>query len=187
MEDEAAPAMGSAPSTSGDPNSTTNKYHISALQSQLGIGDDEMMSTLEGEPVQVWQVPDYSSKWGFMVQGPCTGILKHRPDGSFDITYQLAQKKLMEPKAFIRPYRQGERPISFDGPVTDQTETITPEELNDIIATPFKSGGVPAGGGMGGMGGMDGGMGGGMGAPPPGMGAGGVEGGPPGGAPTGGI
>lgn len=154
--------MGSAPSVPGNPDSTTNKYHLDALQQQLGIGDEEMTAAIEGEPIQIWKVPDYSRKWGFLVIGPCSGIAKQRPDGNYDVTFQLEEKKMMSPKGFIRPYRQGERPIRYEGEVKDQTETITSEELQNIMATPLSQGAGGAMGGPPGMGGAPPGMGGDM-------------------------
>ncbi len=149
-EEEAAPSIGSSPSTPGNPdNSTTNKYHFDSLKQQFGIGDDEMTAALEGDPIQIWQVPDYSSKWGYLVSGPCSAIVKQRTDGNYDITFQLAQKKLMNPQSFIMPYKKGERPLKFDGEVTDQKEIISSEELQDIMTKPLATGGMPQGGGMG--------------------------------------
>lgn len=136
-EQDGTPALGSAPPSPVNPDNKTNKHHFDALQQQLGIDDDDLTSALEAEPIQVWKVPDYSAKWGFMVIGPCSAVVKQRPDGNYDVTFQLAEKKLMSPKSFIRPYKQGERPIRFEGEVTDQTETISAEELQDIMATPL--------------------------------------------------
>jgi hypothetical protein len=143
QREEAAPAIGSNPSSPTNPDSKNNDHHFDALQQQLGIGDDEMEAALEGDPIQIWKVPDYSSQWGFMVIGPCSGIAKKRPDGNYEITFQLAEKKLMSPKSFIYPYSQGEKPMLYDGEVKDQKMIITPEELQDIMATPFAGGAAP--------------------------------------------
>lgn len=180
-EDEAAPVGGAVPPSPSNPDDKTNAHHFDALQQQLGIGDDEMTAALEGDPIQVWKVPDYSSKWGFLVIGPVSAIAKKRKDGNFDITFQLKEKQLMEPKSFIRPYGPGMRPLRYEGKVEDQTETITAEELQDIMAMPLMGGGAPMGMGGGPMGGM------GAGAPPMMGGAPAGGGAPMGAPPMGGI
>lgn len=153
-EQEAAPSIGSAPPTPGNPDNTSNAHHFDAMQQEFGIDDDDMTAALEGEPIQIWKVPDYSSKWGFVVAGPCSAIVKKRTDGSFDVTFQLSIKKLMNPKSFILPYKEGDRPIRYEGSVSDQTVTMSAEELQDIMAMPFEQGGAPAGMGGPAMGGM---------------------------------
>lgn len=150
-EDEAAPSVGAAPPSPGDPDNKTNKYHFDMLQQQLGMDDEGLTAALESDPVEVYQVPDYSSKWGFSVIGPVSAVVQKRPDGNFSITYQLSQKKLMSPKSFILPYKQGQRPIRYEGPVEDKTEIISAEELQDIMTTAFQNGGAAPAGAMGGM------------------------------------
>lgn len=156
-EDEAAPSIGQ-PSQPSNPE-TTNKHHFDSLQRHLGIGDKELEASLEGDALTIWKVPDYSSKWGFMVNGPVQASVTKRGDGGFDVMFLLKQKQLMEPKSLIRPYKQGDRPMYYEGPVQDKTERMTEEDLQDAMTAPFN--GMPSGGG----------------AP---------MGGPPGGAPMGG-
>lgn len=162
-EDEAAPA-GGTPESPDNPSNTTNKYHFDALKQQLGIEDDELQAALESDSVQLWKCPDFSSKWGFMVVGPVNASLQERPDGSFNVTFQLRQKRQMSgSRAFIRPYEQGQRPMYYEGPVDDKMEIMRKEELADLMTAPLAHGGAPMGGGMGGMGGAPmGGMPGGM-------------------------
>lgn len=114
-EVEAAPSMGTA-STPENP-STNNDNHFSMLKQQLGIDDKAFDAYLQSSSIQVYQCPDYSRKWGFLVGGPLNATIKKRNDGNYEITYQLSQKKLMSPKSFVRPYKEGESPILYDGPV----------------------------------------------------------------------
>lgn len=172
-EDEAAPSMGGAPAAPGNPDSKTNKHHFDSLERGLGMDDEGMTAALEGNSITVWQVPDYSSKWGYLVSGPVDASVEKRPDGNYSVTYQLKQKKLMEPKSFTLPYKKGERPMYYNGPVNDETVIVGEEELQDMMVVPFAKVGGAQPGAMGGPGGAPGG------APPGGA--------PPGGAPPGGA
>ncbi len=172
--EDASPASGS-PSAPDNPK-TTNRYHFDAMKQQLGIDDDDFKAVLESEPIQIWQVPDYSSKWGFMVTGPVSAIIKRRSDGNYDLTFQLSEKKLLRPRDFILPYEKGERPVRFEGRIEDKTETVTARELQDMLAAPLAQGGAAMPGGPMGGGGMPP-----MGGPPAPMGAAPPLGGPPGG------
>lgn len=141
FEVEAAPSIGAAPEAPDNPEKTTNKYHFDALQRQLGIDDDGLTAALEGDTIQFWKVPDYSSQWGFLVSGPTSATVSQRPDGSFDVTFHLKEKQLLNPKNFIKPYKQGQRPINYQGPVEDKTVTMSREELQDAMTLPLASGG----------------------------------------------
>jgi hypothetical protein len=159
LEQDAAPPMGAVPPQPENPDApkTTNKYHFDQLQQQFGIGDSELAAALEGGTVPVFKVPDYSKSWGYIVIGPCSATVQTRKDGNYEVTFQLAQKKLMNPKAFIRPYKDGEAPVRHEGPVKDETVIMTAEELQNIMALPFDqqgAGAPPAGGGMPPLGGM---------------------------------
>jgi hypothetical protein len=161
FEQDSAPVSGAAPEAPENPdNKTTNQYHFSSLKRQFGMDDDSLKAALEGNSMPVFQVPDYSYKWGFLVIGPCTVVVKQRSDGNYDITFQLEDKKLMEPESFIKPYEKGERPIVYQDKITDKEEIITFKELQDMMAKPYA--GMAAGAGaappMGGPSGPPGGM-----------------------------
>jgi hypothetical protein len=138
LEQDAAPTMGAAPQAPDNPdNKPTNKHHFDFLKRQLGIGDNEMTSAIESTPIQVFKVPDYSNKWGYLVVGDCTAIASKRSDGNYDVTFQLFQKHIMNPNAFILSYKKGENPIIYKGDVEDETEIVTEEELQDMVSTPL--------------------------------------------------
>lgn len=136
FEDEAAPSIGGE-SPPSNPDNVTNKHHFDSLQQQFGIGDEALQSALESDPIQVYKVPDYSEQWGFLVVGPCSAVAKKRSDGNFDLTFQLKEKKMMNPKSFIYSYKQGETPTRYQGSIEDQTVVVSNEELQDIMATPY--------------------------------------------------
>lgn len=159
------PSAGQPPS----PGGTTNKYHFDALQRELGIDDKAFKGALEGGIQTLYKVPSYG--WGFRVQPPVQATVKDKGNGQYDVTFMLAQKKLMNPKSFLLPYNQGQRPDYYEGPVEDKTEVMNQEELADLLAPAYQGGGMGMGAPpmMGGpMGGMPGGPPGGpMGAMPP--------------------
>jgi hypothetical protein len=150
FEQDAAPSMSGPSGAPENPdNKTTNKYHFDTIQQQFGIGDEELQAALENGIIPVFQVPDYSDKWGFLVVGPCSATIVASKDGNYEITYQLVQKKLMNPKSFILPYKKGERPLRFNGNIEDKTEIITPEELQDLMTVAYaQPASPPPGGGM---------------------------------------
>lgn len=158
LEQDAAPAMGAAPAPPQNPasSSTTNKNHFDQIQQQFGIDDSELQAALEGGTIPVFISPDYSKSWGFLVVGPCTATVVASKDGNYEVTFQLEEKKHMNPKAFILPYKQGETPVRYQGEVTNKTVTMTPEELQDIVAMPFtkSAGGGSAPAGMPALGGL---------------------------------
>lgn len=138
-EQEGAPTAGATPESPADPSKNiTNKHHFNLLKKELGIGDSSFKSALEADSATIYRVPRYKH-WGFWVVGPCTGTIKQRDDGKYDINYQLKIKSLMEPKSFILPYESGEKPIIYQGEIEDKTEVATSEELQDIIASPIQS------------------------------------------------
>lgn len=147
-EQDAAPAAGAAPASPENPDTqkSTNKYHFDQIQQQFGIGDEELQAALEGGTIPVFKVPDYSDKWGYLVIGPCSATVKSRNDGNYEVTFQLVQKKLMSPKAFIQPYKKGERPLRYDGEIKDEMEIMTSEELQDLMAVAFGQSGSAGGG-----------------------------------------
>lgn len=136
-EQEAAPS-GEIAKQPENPE-TTNKHHFSFLKRELGIDDDSFDAAMEGNSIPVFKVPNYSEKWGFLVVGPCTAVVERSSGDNYLITYQLEDKHLMEPQSFIYPYKKGERPIVYKGNIEDKTETITHEELQDIMAKPSQA------------------------------------------------
>lgn len=153
-EDEAAPASGSAPSAPGQPGKT-NKHHFDGVQRQLGIDDKSFDAAIEGDSINLWKVPDYSARWGFIVNGPATASIKKTSDNSYQVTFHLKQKRLMSPKDFYMPKGNSKSLMYYDGPVEDQTVVMTQEELSDLMAAPFDNTGaagmMPPMGGLGGM------------------------------------
>ena len=138
FEQEGLYVAESSPEDPKNPNNkTTNKYHFDFLKRQLGLDDINLKSAISGNSIPIFKVPDYSNKWGFLVSGICTAIVEPRPDGNYDVTFQLEDKKLMEPDSCIKPYKKGERPIVYQGEIVDKKETMTAEELQDIMAKPF--------------------------------------------------
>ncbi len=165
MEDEAAPSGGGAAAPPANPDKS-NHRHFDALKQQFGSDDASFDAALEAGTVEVWVTPDYSSKWGFLVNGPVSATVKKTPAGQYAITFMLKQKQQSNPHSFIMPYHQGETPTYYDGPIENKTEMISADELQDMMAKPLEGGGAQPGMGgppMGGMGGAPpGGMGGGM-------------------------
>jgi len=160
-EEDAAPTA-SAPMPTDPDNTTTNKYHFDKLQDELDIDDDAMKGALEG-PQTLYKVPDYG--WGFRVQPPVQATVKDKGNGTYDVTFLLAQANK---RKMMLPYKQGERPTYYEGPVENKTVMMNKEELSDLIVPPYEA--AAAGGGMGGPPPMGDPMGGGMGGPPPGAG-----------------
>lgn len=136
LEQDAAPTAGAAPESPANPQ-TTNSNHFSFLKRQLGINSKDLDSALEGNSMPIFQVPDYSDKWGFLVGGTCTAIIKKRSDDNYDVTFQLEDKYLMEPESFIKPYKKGDNPIAYQGKIENKTEIVTKDELQDMMAKPF--------------------------------------------------
>ena len=164
--------MGGAPTPPSNPDSgKTNKNHFSFLKRQAGIADGDFDAAISSGIITIWNSPDYASKWGFNVTPPVQAHVEKRDDGSYDVTFLLSQMKAMNPHLFYYAHGQGQDTINYDGPVEDQTEVMTEEELQDAMVKPLAGGGG-APGGMPGMGGPPGAPGG---APP--------MGGAPGGAP----
>ena len=164
-EAEAAPAFGSDPTTPEKPGSG-NEHHFQMLKGQLGMEDDDFDDAMEKQSLTIWLPQDYSKRWGFEVAGSTQATVAKRKDGNYDVTFQLGEKKRLLPQSFLYPYKKGERPISYKGPVGEKTVIMSAEELQDLVSTPFQSGTFqPPQGGMGGP------MGGGMGGPPMGGGA----------------
>jgi len=172
-EEEAAPPMGGG-APPANPDNTTNKHHFASLQRELGIEDDDFDAAIESDVQTLYNVPDYG--WGFRVQPPVQATVQKQEDGSYNVTFMLSVKKLMNPKSFVYSYKDDENPLEYEGEIEDKTENMEGEELQNLMVKPYEGMGMGGPPGMGGpMGGMppmggampDGGMGG---APPMGMG-----------------
>jgi hypothetical protein len=139
FEQENAPSIGGAPPSPENPNSnnTTNKHHFDVIKKEFGIEDSEMNSALEGGSIPVFKVPDYSKQWGYLVSGPSFATVVARPDGNYEVTFQLSQKKLLNPNSFILPYKKGETPTKYNGEVKDEVVIMTSEEFQDMMALPY--------------------------------------------------
>ena len=162
-EEDTAPTP-SAPSPDNPDNATTNKYHFDKLQDELDIDDDAMKGALDG-PQTLYKVPDYG--WGFRVQPPVQAVVKQQGEGQYQVTFLLQQANK---RKMMLPYKQGQRPTYYEGPVENKTVMMNQEELADLIVPPYEA--AKAAGGMG------------MGGGPP-MGGGPMGGGPMGGGPMG--
>jgi hypothetical protein len=142
-EEDAAPTpsapMPNDPDSSG--GGTTNKYHFDKLQDELDIDDDAMKGALEG-PQTLYKVPDYG--WGFRVQPPVQATVKEK-NGQYEVTFLITQASK---RKMVYPYKTGERPIRYEGPVENKTVMMNKEELADLIVPPYEA--AAAGGGIGG-------------------------------------
>lgn len=159
-EEDAAPTA-SAPMPTDPDNGTTNKYHFDKLQDELDIDDDAMKGALAG-PQTLYKVPDYG--WGFRVQPPVQATVEDKGNGTYNVTFLLKQASK---RKMMLPYKQGQRPTYYEGPVENKTVMMNKEELADLIVPPYEAAASGAGGGMGGPPPMGDPMGG-MGGPPPG-------------------
>ena len=86
-------------------------------------------------------------------EGTWNQTVKEMGNGQYQVTFLLTQANK---RKFVLPYKEGERPTYYEGPVEDKTVMMNQEELADLIVPPFEMvkqglGAPPAGGGMGGM------------------------------------
>lgn len=163
-ESEAAPSMNSSPPVPNNPDksdSKTNSHHWDSLKRQFGIDDKAFDAVITQGILDIWRVPDYSEKWGFLVNGTCSARVEKLPSDSYKVTFMLKVKKAQRPFDFFLPYNQGSngKLNYYDGPVEDKTEIMSREELQDAMAEPWrKSGSAPqmgqSGPPVGGPGGM---------------------------------
>lgn len=157
-EDDMAPTA-SAPVPT-DPESgggKTNKYHFDKLQDEFDMDDDAFKGAMEGGIQTLYKVPDYG--WGFRVQPPVQVTVKDKGTEQYEVTFLLNQTSK---RKMILPYKEGERPIRYEGPVEDKTVMMNKEELADCMVPPYEAAGAgapPMGGPpMGGAPPMGGGM-----------------------------
>ena len=141
-EDNAAPTA-SEPSPTNPDSGTTNKYHFDKLQDELDIDDDAMKGAIEGGVQTLYKIPDYG--WGFRVQPPVQAMVKDKGNDQYDVTFMLDQAS--KRKMFL-PYKDGQRPTYYEGPVENKTVMMNKEELADLIVPPYEA--AKAAGGMGG-------------------------------------
>lgn len=177
-EGEAAPAMGATPPSPTNPDiggdkGKTNKHHFDFLQRGLGIDKEDFEAAIQTGNVEFLKCPDYSDKWGFIVNGPVTANVEEEPSGSGNYKVTFLLDVLPKNSFFMPKWNKNQYTTEipyYTGPIENKVEYMSKEELQDMLAMPFeKGGGAPAGGGMGGPGGPGGAGGppGGGGAPPP--------------------
>ena len=154
-EDEAAPAMGVDNSPPSDPsNSSNSDNHFDAFKRVGGMGDDDFDAAMDTSNITIYPSLDYANKWGFIASGPVNCSLEKRPDGMYDVLFHLNDKKLLDPQSFFFPYKEGQRPIPYKGPVQDQKEVMSANELQNLMTKPLEAGGAAAAGGAPPMGGI---------------------------------
>lgn len=132
-EAEAAPSIGANP-----PEEKDNSHHFDFLKRQLGIGDDEFDAIISSGEITIYKMPDYSKKWGFLVNPPVNAFVEKQENGNFYVYFMLKNKKTMSPKSFFLPYKEGESPIYYQGPVEDKTEIMNERDLQDCISKPYE-------------------------------------------------
>ena len=147
-EEETAPTPDAGAPPNPDSGGTTNKYHYQKMQDELDIDDESMKGAMEGGVHTLYKIPDYG--WGFRVKPPIQAVVKKFGE-QCEVTFLLNQANK---RKMMLPYKEGERPTYYEGPVEDKTVTMTQEELADLEVPPYemvKQGmGAPPGGGMGG-------------------------------------
>jgi len=190
-EEDAAPTTSTPVPTNPESGGgqKTNKYHFDKLQDELDIDDDAFKGAMEGGVQTLYKVPDYG--WGFRVQPPVQASVRDKGTDQYEVTFLLNQASK---RKMVLPYKQGQRPTYYEGPVENKTVMMNKEELADLMVSPYEAasgagGAPPMGGGAPPMGGGAPPMGGGAppmggGAPPMGGGAPPMGGGAP---PMGGI
>lgn len=144
LREEDAAQTPSAPSPDNPDSTTTNKYHFDKLQDELDIDDAAMKGAIEGGVQTLYKVPDYG--WGFRVQPPVQATVKQIGDGQYKVTFLLTQASR---RKMVLPYKQGQTPLRYDGPIENKTVMMNKEELADLIVPPYEA----AAGGAAGMGG----------------------------------
>lgn len=125
-EDEAAPPEGTHNDTKG------------AFQQEFGATDDEYDAAMETGTATLYPM-NFAQKWGFLVGMPVSAIIEDGPSENLKkVTFMLRAAYQMNPNKFYRPYRQGERPYKYEGPVEDKTEYMTKSEIEKHHAKPYE-------------------------------------------------
>ena len=115
------------------------------MQDELDIDDDAMKGAIEGGVQTLYKIPDYG--WGFRVQPPVQAMVKDKGNDQYDVTFMLDQAS--KRKMFL-PYKDGQRPTYYEGPVENKTVMMNKEELADLIVPPYEAAKAAGGMGMGG-------------------------------------
>ena len=148
-EQEAAPpgGMGDAPA---DPQSKTSEPHLDFLGRELNARTEDLEIAIQSGPIPLYQIPDYSKKWGFKILPPIEVYVKKVGEDQFRVTFPFEQLYAMNPKKFVTV--ENGVMVYYQGPVRNEEAVMTREELMNAWAKPLEGGG--AGGPMGAMGGM---------------------------------
>ena len=177
---EEAPVDPNNPMMGGDDSSQTHNRYTTAVQDEFGIDDKHMKPAEEAESYILKKPINFASKWGFLAATPVPVTIKTLVDAGerskYEVTFHLT---MANKRKFIRwPWKKGDVPIRYEGPVEDKTEYMTYQEKENMKAADLQGGGAaggapPMGGDMmGGAGGAPpmGGPAAGAAAPPPGPG-----------------
>jgi len=142
-EEDAAPTPSAPVPTNPDSggDQKTNKYHFDKLQDELNIDDDAFKGAMEGGVQTLYKVPDYG--WGFRVQPPVQASVKDKGTGQYEVTFLLNQASK---RKMVLPYKQGQRPTYYEGPVENKTVMMNKEELADLMVPPYEAAASGAGG-----------------------------------------
>lgn len=154
----------------GDEEEGEDKHndYDTAVGLEFDIDPKHMDTANEGNTFMVHQPMNYARKWGFIAGGliPVTleKVVDAGPRSKYKATFHLTQANK---RKFYLPYKDGEVPLKYDGPIEDKIEYISYRELQDLKSQGLDQPGGAGGGAPGGMPGGD--MMGGMGGPPGGM------------------
>lgn len=133
FETEAAPSIGA------NPPEKDNSHHFDFLKKQLGIDDESFDSVISTGEITLYKMPDYSRKWGFIVNPPVGTFVEKQDNGNYHVKFMLKNKKIISPKSFYLPYKKGDNPIYYQGPIEDKIEIMSEKELQDCIAKPYET------------------------------------------------
>lgn len=149
---------GEAPAPT-DPNASdsqqTHNDVTKAVSFNLEIDPEDVKNYDHQDAIMVYKPFKFFKQWGFNVKPPIPATAEHLDDGNVEITFQL---KSLPKQRFYLPYKSGETPIAYEGPIENKTQIISKADFEDIKAAGFdrmQPGMMPSG-----MGGMDLGMGG---------------------------
>lgn len=126
------------------------------LQDELDIDDKDMQSYNNTNTFVTYKAMNYSRKWGFIAGGPVPVLTEKIVDAGkrskYKVTFLLTQANK---RKFYFPYKDGEVPIRYTGPIEDKVEYMNYYELEDLKSQGLdKANQQMPGGGMPPMGGM---------------------------------
>lgn len=140
----AAPSSGMGDTSGGEQtHNSVKKYASDALD----MDQEEFEAGEQGNAFTLYRMYKYKD-WPFCVRPPVQVqvVPKSGSPGMNDVTFLLSLKK---PIHFYLPYRKGEVPIRYNGPIEDRTEEMSDQEVDDMraqFADKSVGGGMPAGG-----------------------------------------